>query len=178
MLCIFVNSYLQLFRTTPRIFAKPHDTRALSTLRYGPRWTNVPRTFSASAAQLILLICVGVALFEPSWEQKTCCLHASMTHQLFCSQLFWIVTLIFKITNLLYSLKLINAIYFFIIFIIFCYNASHLVTDNPVFIAWAVKRTALIAALDKSRGMSIYTKHTEIDKTLCWRKQLGGEKFE
>jgi type II secretory pathway pseudopilin PulG len=37
--------------------------------------------------------------------------------------------------NLLYSLKLINAIYFLIIFIIFCYNASHLVTDNPVFIA-------------------------------------------
>jgi len=26
--------------------------------------------------------------------------------------------------------------------------------------------------------MSIYTKHTEIDKTLCWKKQLGGEKFE
>ena len=27
-------------------------------------------------------------------------------------------------------------------------------------------------------GMSIYTKHTKIDKTSCLRKQLGGEKFE
>ena len=36
-----------------------------------------------AATQLILLICVGVALFEPLENKKTCCLHASMTHQLF-----------------------------------------------------------------------------------------------
>ncbi|ACR76262.1 Hypothetical protein EUBREC_2531 [Agathobacter rectalis ATCC 33656] len=30
-----------------------------------------------------MLICVGVALFEPLENKKTCCLHASMTHHLF-----------------------------------------------------------------------------------------------
>ena len=67
----------------PYTFAKPHDTRALSTLRFGPRWTNVHRTFSTTATQLVLLICVGWLYSSHIDNKKICCLHASMTHQLF-----------------------------------------------------------------------------------------------
>ena len=36
-----------------------------------------------AATQLILLICVGGLYSSPLENKKTCCLHASMTHQLF-----------------------------------------------------------------------------------------------
>ena len=64
-ICDYASIFFN-YSEPPRTFAKPHDTRALPPLR----------SYFCSYVW-------GVALFEPLENKKTCCLHASMTHQLF-----------------------------------------------------------------------------------------------
>ena len=72
--------------------------------KYISRFSNYsepPHTHSQKRTILVLSrcyatnfahMCVGWLYSSYLENKKICCLHASMTHQLFCSQWFWIVT--------------------------------------------------------------------------------------
>ena len=69
----YISRFSNYSEQPPHTFAKTHDTRAFSLLRNK--------------------FCSYVwGLYSSHLEnKKICCLHASMTHQLFFSQWFWIV---------------------------------------------------------------------------------------